>query len=412
MLILFTCAAAIGCILLCVGQDYFHGEAMNTLKYVVNQSDYTVQTLKNVTEYLSLAKTINIAQLVLPSNVMDDIDKLNVDLNAAADTLTEKTSENAGKIVKVFNAVRSALITVAAVMLILALLGFLLSILGHQHAIHIFVVSGWLLVVVTFILCGVFILLNNAISDTCLAMEEWVENPHAASALSSILPCVDQRTTNNTLVQSKEVITDIVNVVNTYIYTFANANPSQTDFNYYNQSGPSMPPLCYPFDSHYQDRQCESREVSMANASVVWQNYTCMVSSSGLCTTVGRVIPDIYRQLVAAVNESYALEYYTPVLLSLQDCKFVRDTFQEITSSHCPPLEHYLKIVNAGLGLISVGVLLCLVLWILYANCPLSEEMFAKISSPLKCSSGCTGIKIGCTSSGKNDASLSITSVA
>lgn len=78
---------------------------MNTLKYVVNQSDYTVQTLKNVTEYLSLAKTINIAQLVLPSNVMDDIDKLNVDLNAAADTLTEKTSENAGKIVKLFNAV-------------------------------------------------------------------------------------------------------------------------------------------------------------------------------------------------------------------------------------------------------------------------------------------------------------------
>ncbi|XP_024466748.1 uncharacterized protein LOC7475542 isoform X2 [Populus trichocarpa] len=401
----------IGCILLCVGQDDFHGEAMNTLKYVVNQSDYTVQTLKNVTEYLSLAKTINIAQLVLPSNVMDDIDKLNVDLNAAADTLTEKTSENAGKIVKVFNAVRSALITVAAVMLILALLGFLLSILGHQHAIHIFVVSGWLLVAVTFILCGVFILLNNAISDTCLAMEEWVENPHAASALSSILPCVDQRTTNNTLVQSKEVITDIVNVVNTYIYTFANANPSQTEFNYYNQSGPSMPPLCYPFDSLYQDRQCEPREVSMANASVVWQNYTCMVSSSGLCTTVGRVIPDIYRQLVAAVNESYALEYYTPVLLSLQDCKFVRDTFLEITSSHCPQLEHYLKIVNAGLGLISVGVLLCLVLWILYASCPLSEEVFAKISSPIKCSSGCTGVKIGSTSSGKNDASLSITSV-
>jgi len=110
---------------------------------------------------------------------------------------------------------------------------------------------------------------NSAISDTCLAMEEWVENPHAASALSSILPCVDQRTTNNTLVQSKEVITDIVNVVNTYIYTFANANPSQTEFNYYNQSGPSMPPLCYPFDSLYQDRQCEPREVSMANASVV-----------------------------------------------------------------------------------------------------------------------------------------------
>ncbi|KAK8322539.1 hypothetical protein V6Z11_A12G177100 [Gossypium hirsutum] len=56
---------------------------------------------------------------------------------------------------------RLALISVVAVMLILALLGLLLSVLGHQHNIHIFIVSGWLLVATTFILCGVFILLNK-----------------------------------------------------------------------------------------------------------------------------------------------------------------------------------------------------------------------------------------------------------
>lgn len=78
---------------------------MHTLKYVVNQSDYTVQTLRNVTEYLSLAKSISVAQVFLPSNVMDDIDKLNVDLSTAADTLAEKTSENSAEIKKVFNAV-------------------------------------------------------------------------------------------------------------------------------------------------------------------------------------------------------------------------------------------------------------------------------------------------------------------
>lgn len=78
---------------------------MRTLNYVVNQSDYTVDILRNVTGYLSLAKTISVAQVFLPSDVMDDIDKLNVDLNAAADTLKEKTSENSVKIKKVFNAV-------------------------------------------------------------------------------------------------------------------------------------------------------------------------------------------------------------------------------------------------------------------------------------------------------------------
>ncbi|XP_022734801.1 uncharacterized protein LOC111288253 isoform X2 [Durio zibethinus] len=380
MLILFTSAAATGCILLSIGQDEFHDEVLHTLKYVVNQSDYTVQILKNVTQYLSLAKTINVAQVFLPSDVMTDIDKLNIDLNRAADTLTEKTNENAVKIRRVFNAVRLALITVAVVMLILALLGLLLSILGHQHAIHIFIVSGWLLVAVTFILYGVFVIMNNAISDTCLAMEEWVENPHAETALSNILPCVDQRTTNHTLTQSKQVIYSIVNVVNRYIYSVANSDPSPDDNRYYNQSGPPMPPLCYPFDSQLQDRQCGSYEVSM-----VWQNYTCMVSASGLCTTTGRITPDRFTQLVAAVNESYALEHYTPPLLCLQNCDFVRDTFQNITSNYCHPLELYLKMVNAGLGLVSVGVLLCLVLWILYANRPRREEVFVKLSLPIKC---------------------------
>ncbi|XVF85321.1 hypothetical protein PTKIN_Ptkin17bG0108000 [Pterospermum kingtungense] len=387
MLILFTSAATAGCIVLSIGQNEFHAEVLHTLKYVVNQSDYTVKILKNVTQYLSLAKTISVAQVFLPSDVMTDIDKLNIDLNTAADTLTEKTSENAVKIRRVFDAVRLALITVAAVMLVVALLGLLLSILGHRHAIHIFIVGGWLLVAVTFILYGGFVIMNNATSDTCLAMEEWVENPHAETALSNILPCVDQRTTNHTLTQSKQVINSIVNVVNTYIYSFANLDPSPDDIRYYNQSGPPMPPLCYPFDSQLQERQCGSYEVSMANASLVWQNYRCTVSASGLCMTRGRITPDRFTQLVAAVNESYALEHYAPLLLGLQNCDFVRDTFQNITSNYCHPLEHYLKIVNAGLGLISVGVLLCLVLWILYANRPQREEVFVKkIPLPIKCS--------------------------
>uniref|UniRef100_A0A803PBI1 Uncharacterized protein n=1 Tax=Cannabis sativa TaxID=3483 RepID=A0A803PBI1_CANSA len=381
LLLVFTCVAAIGCILLSVGQDEFHGEVLHTLKYVVNQSDYTVQILRNVTQYLSLAKDINVAQVFLPSDIMEDIDKLNVELNTAADTLTEKTSENSVKIKKVFNLVRSALITVAAVMLVLALIGLVLSVLGHQHAIHIFIISGWLLVAVTFILCGVFVILNNAISDTCMAMEEWVENPHAETALTNILPCVDQRTTNQTLIQSKQTINGIVNVVNRFVYTYANANPSEGAPYYYNQSGPPMPPLCYPFDSNLKQSQCGDQEVSIANASMVWQKYTCEVSTAEICITAGRVTPNIYSQLVAAVNESYALEHYTPPLLSLQDCNFVRDTFRNITSSYCPPLDRHLKTVNAGLALISVGVLLCLVLWILYANRPQREEVFVKLSS-------------------------------
>lgn len=103
-----------------------------------------------------------------------------------------------------------------------------------------------------------------------MAMGEWVENPRRESALSDVLPCVDQRTTNKTLIQSKQVVTNIVNVVNQFIYTTANTNTPQGTLIYYNQSGPAMPPLCYPFDSQFQDRQCTSQEVSSANASMVF----------------------------------------------------------------------------------------------------------------------------------------------
>nr|DAD35501.1 TPA_asm: hypothetical protein HUJ06_006141 [Nelumbo nucifera] len=272
-------------------------------------------------------------------------------------------------------------------MLLLAVLGLLLSILGRQHAIWIFILSGWLLVTITFILCGVFIIFNHVLLDTCVAMEEWAENPHAETALSNILPCVDQGTTNKTLIQRKEVIHELVNVVNTAIYTFANSNPPQDTSSYYNQSGPLMPPLCSPFDSKLHGRPCEPQEVSFANASDVWWNYVCTMSASGLCTGVGRATPNLYTQLVAAVNVSYALDHYAPPLLSFQDCNFVRVTFRNITLDHCPPLERNLQMVNAGLGLIAVGIMLCLVLWILYANRPQREEVFVKFPFSTKTSS-------------------------
>lgn len=54
---------------------------------------------------MSLAKTVNIAQVFLPSDVKNDIDRLNGELNSAADTLQEKTNQNSGKIERVFNTV-------------------------------------------------------------------------------------------------------------------------------------------------------------------------------------------------------------------------------------------------------------------------------------------------------------------
>ncbi|EPS65281.1 hypothetical protein M569_09495, partial [Genlisea aurea] len=286
--------------------------------------------------------------------------------------------------------------TVASVMLLISLLGLVMSILGYQQAIHIFIIGGWILVSVTLIVWGIFVVLDNVIDDTCMAMGEWVENPRAETALSNILlPCVDEETTNQTLFKSKQVINDIVNIVNGFTGSVANSNPhSQSGSSFYNQSGPLIPPLCYPYDAQLRDRPCSESELSMENASLVWQSYTCTVSSSSsnICCGVGRLTPNMYMELITAVNSSYALEHYTPPLLNLQNCNFVRDAFRNITAAFCPPLERHLGTLNAGLVLISVGVILSLTLWLVYANRPQREEVFAKLSSRIRGS--CNGVSV------------------
>ncbi|XP_040385464.1 uncharacterized protein LOC102722913 isoform X3 [Oryza brachyantha] len=324
LLVVFTLALTAGSVVLLYGQSKFGKQATGTVDFVVNQSDFTIQTLRNVTDYLSLAKTISVAALYLPSDVQGQIDNLKVDLNKAADTISEKTSENYRRIRKVLHNVSVGLICVAVLIPALAFLGYVLELYGPRCTVYVFVTLCWSVVAALFVLLGVFLILNSVAKDTCGAMDEWAQHPQAETTLSNILPCVDESTTNQTLYQSKHVV-------------------------------------------------CKSREVTFDNATTAWLNYTCMVPDADLCSGPRTITPEIYSQLVLAANVSYALYHYAPLMLNLQDCKFVRDTFNSIASQYCPPLWRDLSLVSAGLALIASGFVLGLLL-MLFADRPQREE--------------------------------------
>lgn len=107
-------------------------------------------------------------------------------------------------------------------------------------------------------------------ADTCVAMDEWIQYPTANTALDDILPCVDKATAQETLLRSKEVTSELVNLVNQVITNVSNINfaPNFTPL-YYNQSGPLMPLLCNPFHPDMTDRQCDAGEVNLSNATQV-----------------------------------------------------------------------------------------------------------------------------------------------
>lgn len=117
------------------------------------------------------------------------------------------------------------------------------------------------------------ILHNSVVGDTCAAMDEWVQNPTAHSALDDILPCVDNATAQQTLYESKDVTFQLVGVVNQFITNISNLNissvPPEAAPIFFNQSGPLVPILCNPFHSNVTVRRCSDVEVNFNNAGQV-----------------------------------------------------------------------------------------------------------------------------------------------
>ncbi|XP_059303504.1 uncharacterized protein LOC132055607 [Lycium ferocissimum] len=362
----FTIAAIIGSAFLYTGQGKFHDGTKHTLDYVVRQAGSTVGSLRNVSNILAVAKRTRVGQFSLPQNVQNNIDKVDTKISSAAETLETETEKNKKDIMMILDDVRRILVIVAAVMLAVAALGFLFSVLGLQFLVYILVIIGWILVAVTFILCGAFLVLHNATGDTCMAMDDWVKNPSAHTALDDIIPCVDTATAQETLSQSKEVTYLLVGVANRIITNVSNINPPSGVG--YNQSGPLVPNLCNPFNSDKTDRKCASGEVELSNATQVWRIYVCQVSASNVCTTVGRLTPSMYDQMTAVVNVSNGLYHSGPFLSELLDCTFLRDTLTVIHNDHCPDLKQYNKWVYVGLALVSAAVMLSLICWVLYAR--------------------------------------------
>jgi hypothetical protein len=107
-------------------------------------------------------------------------------------------------------------------------------------------------------------------ADTCVAMDDWLQNPTPHTALSQILPCVDNATAYGSLSTTKDVSFQMSSIVNKFITNVANQNVTvRTRHNSFNQSGPLVPALCNPYYPDMTNRKCITGEVEFSNAATV-----------------------------------------------------------------------------------------------------------------------------------------------
>ncbi|KAL3699300.1 hypothetical protein R1sor_017322 [Riccia sorocarpa] len=369
LLLFFTTVAIVGCAVLYRGQARFNETLVDTLDFVVLQSETTEQGLRRVSRNLTRASEINIDNLfTLSAADKAEIQTLNNQLNNSANSLRDETRDNADSIKHIIDIVRIVLVVVATVMLLLVLLGLLFAACGIRWIVYLLVLLGWLLVTGTWILCGIFILLNNAIGDTCVAMEEWVARPFANTTLDEILPCADPRTANSALVNSKDYTDQIIMMANQGITRVANQNFPAGTPTYYNQSGPLVPILCdiYGPGPDFNLRTCSPPNLTLSAAPANWSGYICETNANGICQTQGRLTDSSYRQLATAADIGNSLFADGNFLVSVANCSFVRDAFTEIRGTYCHNLRRYVKWVWVGLILVSGGSMLSILLWMVY----------------------------------------------
>ncbi|KAJ4829665.1 hypothetical protein Tsubulata_034579 [Turnera subulata] len=207
--------------------------------------------------------------------------------------------------------------------------------LGLQCLTNMLVTMGWILVTGVFILSGIFLFFHNGLADTWVAVDDFLQHPAANSALDlQFLPCVSNERVQSALNTNKMTTKSLIAMDNQYIKNIANNNnltPDAGSF-YYNQSGPPVPLLCDPYNDDLTDRKCGSDEVDFTTVAQEWEKYICEISAEGICTSIGRLTPNIYNQLTVAVNISSSLQQKGIFLANLADCSFVLDTFRDIKS--------------------------------------------------------------------------------
>ncbi|KAK8574779.1 hypothetical protein V6N12_062461 [Hibiscus sabdariffa] len=321
-LILFTMTSIAGSSVMFTGERRFLESVKKFTSYLVNKGISIWESLVRIEDLLLSAKEIALNKKYVPDELRDNIDEADKLIDSIGRLPRIKAQDITDDIRNSITDVNSALIDIASIMLVLAFFGFL--------------------------------------SDTCVAMDEWVQNPKANSALEDLLPCAEKEAGEKVKEAGKEVTTSINDLLN-QVVNFSNGNTA------INQSGPLVPFVCNPYEHGNSQLKCGD-QVPLKNAKEEWKKYVCQVSEEGNCTTPGRLTPDMYEEMSKAVNISDGLYNSSFVIADIVDCTVVEDAFRNITLDHCPNLMKYSAWVYGGLVTSTISVMFCLFFWVLYAR--------------------------------------------
>lgn len=298
-------------------------------------------------------------------------------LNNQAASVNSTVNSTKRKLDRLVKDVEIALIVILAVTIFIVLAGLAATFFGWRRIFYLIIVAAWLLTALIWILFGVCYAFNNVVSDTCLAVDEYLQAP-ANTTLDNILPCVDLATAGNAFVYAREGISNIILEANSTVASIELYNSKHGNGN------SSLGGVCDPLGgapNYTYTGTCQPDTIPIGNIPQVIAPYVCMSNMTAFeCLSEGRFVTQgTNATLYALSNGAQSLLNILPEMENLANCSFVYATFTTFVNQRCDPLKSVFRNLWIPMVILSTAMTLLCICWMLALHRNLHQRYLGTI---------------------------------
>uniref|UniRef100_A0ACD5X5U1 Uncharacterized protein n=2 Tax=Avena sativa TaxID=4498 RepID=A0ACD5X5U1_AVESA len=349
LVILAAFAIVASTIVLC-GAVRFHSRAESIKEIVGRTALEATATIYNITG--AIERMENASKIYNNSSqAFNHLNSTVETLNTEAVEIQAKAEKNMRLVSKGINALE--IVTISTVTLNLAMV--LLLLVGRplrlQKLCCLCVALCWVLTALFWMYFGLYYFLDKFAGDTCAALEEYQLNPRN-STLGSIIPCSEKLYGGVILHNVSAGIHDIIDQVNSNIYTFKSEyGVKQLDY------------ICNPFtgppEYRYRPENCASGAATIGDIPQILKRLTCSDLGGGANCAPADLSSAIDYDKVQTYTSSIqnVLDIF-PGTERLVSCELVKAGFADIVGNQCAPLRRGARATWAALAALSAAMAL------------------------------------------------------
>ncbi|KAH8940848.1 hypothetical protein BDL97_14G006100 [Sphagnum fallax] len=316
-------AIAIGCgVVLYIASKECKDKAYNVEDVILEAAQNATNSITTVSSKLASVQAT--LQPYSSASFVTSVNSIETTLNKTAANVQSKVLVNKKTYKRIVQIIWIVLLVIISTTLFLIICGLVSTFLRWTRFFSFIIVVTWILTTMTWLTFGILFATHNVVSDTCLSLQEYLQNP-INTTLNTVLPCAALAAANATY---RETRIDIDGVIRTQNKTFMA----------YAQGITSLTGLCDPIgpapDYSYTGI-CPNNTLPLGDLQEVIAPLVCNETGSTRCGS-GQVITkqqnDSFTDLS---NAGQTILDTFPLLDGLTNCSFVTNTVSIIVTQQC-----------------------------------------------------------------------------